>query len=54
MATQHFDMVRSVVRFHHFPQCGYRINYVVVAQLVERDVANVEVVGSSPIYHSNN
>lgn len=33
-----------------------RVSYntnVVVAQLVERDVANVEVVGSSPVYHSN-
>jgi len=34
-------------------QLGYNVRYADVAQLVERDLAKVEVAGSSPVVRSN-
>lgn len=54
-------MYNSILVLHLHPQYGRSIVYVPIkfdnakiAQLVERDLAKVEVAGSSPVFRSTN
>ena len=52
-------LYNSILVLHLHPQYGRSIvvltknDYAKIAQLVERDLAKVEVAGSSPVFRSN-